>query len=197
MSFTILNDTLMNRREAVKRTGWLVGGIISAPAMLSVLQGCQAKKELSWTPDFFTKDEAAILEEVAEIILPATETPGAKDVGVPQFIDKMVANVYDEEDRANFKAGLQELDTHAQSTYGDAFMEMSPEDRTTMIKAMYEKASNAKEKKRPFILMAKELTLLGYYTSETVATTQLQYDQVPGPYKGCIPYEEVGKGYAV
>lgn len=175
-----------------------MGGIVSAPAMMGILNGCEAKHELEWNPVFFSKDQARIVEEVAEIIIPATDTPGAKDVGVPKFIELMVKDVYPEADRARFMQGFEELNKKAQAAFGDAFLDGEPEDRTALVKNLYNEASNVEHdaENRPFILMMKELTLLGFFTSETAATTLLIYDKVPGPYQGCIPFSEVGKSYA-
>jgi hypothetical protein len=189
----------MNRREALKRTAWAMGGVISAPAILGVLQGCTAKPVINWKPEYLTADQASIVSEVAEIIIPKTETPGAKDVGVPSFIDKIVKDCYSKEDQDRFSSGLTAFNEGAKKEYGDAFMDLDDEQRRAYVKKLHDEALQAERAtnpapKRPFILTMKELTMLGFFTSESGATQVLQYDAVPGAYKGCIPLSEAGNG---
>src|SRR5690349_20576208 len=95
-----LDNLNMNRRQVLQRVAYLMGGAISAPAVLGLLNGCSPKQEaLSWQPVFFSKVQAALVAEVADIIIPRTSTPGAKDVGVPGFIDTMLKDVYELGDR--------------------------------------------------------------------------------------------------
>ncbi|HYC84447.1 MAG TPA: gluconate 2-dehydrogenase subunit 3 family protein [Chryseosolibacter sp.] len=189
----------MDRREAIKRTAWLMGGIVSAPAIMGVLNGCTAKPTIDWKPEFLSPDQASLISEVAEVIIPKTNTPGAKDVGVPSFIDLMLKDVYSKEDQDRFINGLKEFDAAAETTYGDPFNELDDEQRAEHTKKIHDEAiaaekSDKKPEKRPFILMMKELTMLGFFTSEAGATQVLQYDPVPGAYKGCIPVSEAGNG---
>jgi gluconate 2-dehydrogenase gamma chain len=189
----------MDRREAIKRTAWLMGGIVSAPAVMGVLKGCTAKPSIDWKPQFFNDNEAGVISQVAEIIIPKTSTPGAKDAGVPEFIDLMLKDVYGEEDQKRFRDGLKAFDEEANTAYGDPFNELEAEQQTEYVKKKHDEAVQAersenKPEKRPFILMMKELTMLGFFTSEPGATQVLQYDPVPGAYKGCIPLSEAGNG---
>jgi gluconate 2-dehydrogenase gamma chain len=189
----------MDRREAIKRTAWIMGGIVSAPAIMGVLKGCTAKPSIDWKPQFVSQDQAGIISEVAEIIIPKTNTPGAKEAGVPEFIDIMLKDVYSKEDQDRFLEELKSFDEEAKKTYDDSFAELDEEQRKEFVFKKHEEAINAeksenKPEKRPFILMMKELTMLGFFTSEIGATQVLQYDPVPGAYKGCIPLSEAGNG---
>lgn len=188
----------IDRREAIKRTALLMGAAVSASAISGLLQGCKATPELLYTPVFFTPDQALIVTEVAEIIIPKTDTPGAKDAGVPGFIDTMLKDCYNKEDQDRFLAGLTAFDEEAKKAYGDSFIYCKPEQQVEFVKKTHEaalkEAKENKEAKRPFILMAKELTLLGFFTSEPGATQVLQYVAVPGSYKGCVPLAEAGNG---
>lgn len=189
----------MDRREALKRTAWIMGGVVSAPAIMGVLKGCAAKPTIDWKPVFLSEDQGILVSNVAEIIIPKTDTPGAKETGVPGFIDLMLKDVYSKEDQDHFVAGLKEFDEAANKEYGDSFIELSPEDQTAFVKKIHDAAVEAErattpKPKRPFILMTKELTMLGFFTSEPGATQVLQYIAVPGSYKGCIPLSEAGNG---
>jgi gluconate 2-dehydrogenase gamma chain len=191
-------NQLIDRREALRKTALLMGAAVSASALAGILQGCKASPELTYTPEFFNEDQARIVSEVAEIIIPKTDTPGAKDAGVPGFIDRILKECYKKEDQDRFIAGLTAFDTEAKTAYGDSFIYCTPEQQKELVlktqAAAFTEAKENKEAKRPFILMTKELTLLGFFTSEPGATQVLQYVAVPGAYKGCIPLKEAGNG---
>jgi hypothetical protein len=191
-------NQIIDRREALRKTALLMGAAVSASALAGIMQGCKASPELTYTPDFFTKEQAQLVSELAEVIIPKTDTPGAKDAGVPGFIDKLLKECYKKEDQDNYLAGLGEFDAAAKTAYGDTFIYLSPEKQLEFVKAQNEAALKmSKEEptaKRPFILSTKELTLLGFFTSEPGATQVLQYEAVPGSYKGCIPLSEAGNG---
>ena len=199
----------MNRREAIQRTALVLGYAVSAPALAAVLNGCKPSTESAYKPLFFTTDQMATVAEIAEIIMPRTTTPGAKDAGVHTFIDKLLKDIYTKKDQDSFVKGLTDFDEDARKTHGSPFAECKKEDQVGLVKKYHDQAfakpvegsstawwgSNPGAEK-PFILKIKELTLLGFFTSEPGATQVLQYNQVPGPYKGCLPLAEVGKAWA-
>lgn len=189
----------MDRREALKRTAWIMGGMVSAPAIIGVLKGCTAKPAIDWKPVFLSEDQGILIGQVTEIIIPKTDTPGAKETGVPGFIDQMLKEVYSKEDQDTYLAGLKAFDEEAKKEYGDPFIELSAEKQAAFVKKVHDAAVEAEKNtkpapKRPFILATKELTMLGFFTSEPGATQVLQYQAVPGSYKGCIPLSETGNG---
>jgi len=188
----------MDRREALRKTALLMGAAVSATALAGIMQGCKATPELTYTPSFFTEDQARIVSELAQTIIPKTDTPGAKEAGVPGFIDQMLKECYKKEDQDKFITGLTEFDAAAKAAHGDSFIYLDQEKQLAFVKAQNEAAVNAVKadpsQPRPFILSAKELTLLGFFTSEPGATQVLQYEAVPGSYKGCIPLTEAGNG---
>jgi len=198
----------MDRRQAIQRAAMVLGYSISAPALIGVLKGCKASPEIGYTPVFFNADQAAVMAEVAEIIIPKTETPGAKDTGVPGFMDLMLKDCYSPEDQKRFLDGVTSLDNSAKEAYGDAFMDCTPEQQKELVLKVHSEAialvrSENPPKDRPFILMAKELTMLGFFTSEAGATQVLNYVPVPGSYQGCVPMGtkindvEVGRTWAL
>lgn len=199
----------MNRREVLERAAMVLGYAITSPALMGVLNGCKATPELNYKPVFFTEDHARLIAEVSEIILPKTTTPGAKDVGVPSFIDNMLKEVYSQKDQEAFIKSLIDFDDEAAKEYGSSFNECEGEEQIAFVKKMHAKAfegsvetgsqgwwNTGGGKDKPFILKVKELTLLGFFTSQAGATEVLQYNQVPGPFQGCVPLEKVGKTWA-
>lgn len=195
-----MND--LNRRELLQRVAYLMGGAISAPAVLGLLNGCTAKQEASWQPAFLSKEQGALVSEVAEIMIPRTDTPGAKDAGVPAFIDTMLKDVYTQEDRERYIAGLQAFDDTARTAYSKQFVELSKVQQTELVRKVHDEAVAVElaydppptPLRRPFILMTKELSLLGFFTSKPGATQVLQYVAVPGSYQACVPLAQAGNG---
>ena len=185
----------MNRRDAIKRTTLLLGGTLSASAIMGVMSGCKADPTLDWTPTFFTTEEGSIIEQMVERIIPRTDTPGAVDAGVHTFIDKMMSGYYSEKDKLAFRDGLKKVDEDAKADFGKNFTSLSDEQQDEFLKK-YDETAYAKENSEHFFKTMKELTILGFCTSEVGATESLKYDPLPGDYKGCIPYSDVGGAWA-
>lgn len=96
----------MNRRNALKNIGIGAGITVSAGTLASLLSGCNADPIDTWTPEYFTISDANILDELSDIILPKTDTPGAKEAKVVRYMDMIVKNLYKEEDQENFNVGF-------------------------------------------------------------------------------------------
>jgi hypothetical protein len=190
----------MDRRQALQRAGLVLGYAISAPVIAGIMNGCKSTPELTYKPVFFTEEQAGLVSEVAAIIIPKTDTPGAKEVGVPAFMDQLIKQCYKKEDQDRFLAGLAEFDEGAKKAYGDSFMDLDPAKQKEYVKKTHDAALDAAKagtaKDKPFILVAKELTVVGFYTSEEGASKILQYAPVPGAFHGCVPMAEVGKTWA-
>lgn len=192
----------MNRRELLQQVAWLMGGAVSAPAILGVLNGCTAKPEAGWKPLVLSGPQAELVGVVADLFIPRTDTPGASDVGVPAFIDTMLKDVYTQEDRDRYLSGLQAFDAAAQSEHGKPFLKLDDTQRLALLRKFHDQEVAAeraldptpRSPRRPFVLMTKELTLLGFFTSQVGATKVLQYEAVPGKYQPCIPISQAGNG---
>ena len=185
---------LIERREILRRAAWMLGGAISAPAALAILQGCSAKEGApgAATPSlkFLKADQFAVITEIAEIMIPKTDTAGAKDAGVPAFIDVVLDAVYDQESKDRFNAGYTEFATAAKAG-GTAFLEQEPAGRVALVKSTLETALNGQHDPKPFILMTRELALLGYFTSQPGITQNMTYEAVPTVYHGCVPVSQM------
>jgi hypothetical protein len=183
------------RREILKRAAWLLGGAISAPAALAVLQGCSAKQEpapAGAKPKFLAAPELALVAEIAEILIPKTDTSGAKDAGVPAFIDTALDALYPAGDQARYKSGLAEFE-QATLAAGKPFLEQDAAARAAFVKQSLEDALVADRDPKPFILMTRELTLLGYFSSQVGITENMEYVAVPTAFHGCVPLSQMKK----
>ena len=176
-----------------------MGGAVSAPAIMGILKGCKAEPTLDWKPTFLSEEQGLLVSQVSDIIIPKTETPGAKEVGVPRFIDDMLREVYTKGDQDKFINALKEFSDEAVKQHGDPFAELDPAKQVEFVTSQHDAAVKAAKETKPappwpFVLMMKELTMLGFFTSKAGATEVLQYEPVPGAYKGCLPLSEAGNG---
>lgn len=186
----------MNRREAVQHIGLLLGGTIVGGQ--AFLLGCKSD---TGKQQGFTADDIAYLNEVADTILPATKTPGAKAANVGQFMTVMVNDCYEEKDQKTFKEGMAKLNDASKKQFDKSFMEATPQQRLELlIKLDNEQKEYSKNKKdgdpAHYFRLMKELTLLGYFTSEIGCTQARRYVPVPGRFEGCIPYKKGDKAFA-
>jgi hypothetical protein len=184
----------LERREILRRAAWMLGGAISAPAALAILQGCSAKEgaPAAAAPalKFLKADQFAVVAEIAEIMIPKTDTAGAKDAGVPAFIDVVLDAVYDQVAKDRFSAGYAEFETAAKAD-GKGFLEQEPAARVVLVKAALETALKGERNPKPFILMTRELALLGYFSSQPGITQNMTYEAVPTIYHGCVPVSQM------
>ena len=191
----------MNRRDALSRVGLLLGGtIIGAEAFLS---GCNnpPAATIGGTGTNFSNDDVAFLDEVAETILPATDSPGAKEAKVGDFMTRIVKDCYTEADQKIFLDGMKKLNDACKQKNSKVFMECTPEQKHDLLVDLdkEQKAYTDKKKKDDpahYFRMMKELTLWGYFTSEPGATKALRYVAVPGKYEGCVDYKKGEKAWA-
>jgi gluconate 2-dehydrogenase gamma chain len=126
----------ITRREALKRAAWMLGGTLSAPTILGVLAGCGHERNLSWTPRTLTPDQHNAVNTIAEIIIPETDTPGARSAGVDQFIDAMLTDYYPLTERERFLSGLGRLDARAEQAHGKGFNQLSAKQQQAMVLEM-------------------------------------------------------------
>lgn len=123
-------------------------------------------KPASYRPQFFTAAEYAMVERLAEMIIPNDGTPGAKEAGVAEFIDFMVAS--DPAVQYGFRMGLAWLNAHAEQTDGKRFADLTPKQQTALLEPLgfKDKARPGEETGRQFFRMMREYTVTGFYTSE-------------------------------
>lgn len=172
----------------------------------------------------FSERDIALLDEIAETILPKTNTPGAKDAAVGVFITVMVNDCYTPQDQQVFREGMVLLNDACQNKFNTDFMKATKEERHELLLSLDREAKVYQEKvtafnneqnekeqeefergnlafKKSFMsshyyTMMKQLTLLGFFTSEKGATEALRYVPVPGRYDACIPYHKGDRAWA-
>ena len=193
---------MMDRRELLYRASMLLGGVITASAASGILAGCTT------APDgvgeaksgFLTADETAAVSAMAEQIIPRTDTPGALDVGVPAFIDRMLSGYYTDKERGIVRAGLASANADASKLRGKPFAQLTSDEQVALMR-QYDQAqvdqtranANTQGAAPHYFRLVKELTIIGFCTSEAGATKLMNYAQSPGPFRGDVPLSEIGK----
>jgi hypothetical protein len=188
---------MLNRRAAMR--GGLALTIGVASTGLAGRAMAAALPSLTWTPMALTPDQARLVDVVAELIMPATDTPGARQAGVPQFIDRALADYCDKAQAQLLRTGLDRMDADARAAHGDAFIALTPPQQVALLTG-YDREASAVRNQTPnqphFFLALEDLVTIGYFTSEPGATVALRYDPVPGAYHGCVPLSELGRAWA-
>jgi hypothetical protein len=189
----------MDRRDAIKKTALLTGFALSTSTLTAIMQGCQPEQQSAldaWTPQFFTKEEGLALAEIGERILPRTDTPGAQDVFVHEFIDQAAYTCMDAEEQQRFRVGIKQLLDDFQKEAGKPLQESDPGTQLNFLNKVDKSARewakanpDAKKEEMPFFLDLKQMVLAGYFSSEKIGTEVTAFLPIPGGYDPCMPYE--------
>ena len=204
----------IDRREALRRAAIALGAAVSGPTLAAVLAGCgdaRPRPAAAAAPPL-SESQSALIAAIAEQIIPETDTPGARSAGVPGFIATMLAEYYTPAERERFLAGLADVDARAHARFGRPFVRCTSDQQHALVLALDTEtfpgssgsaaaagsaASRGAHAPPTFYRLMKELTVVGYYTSEPGATKELRYVQVPGRFDGCVPLAKIGRAWAV
>ena len=192
---------LIGRREAIKRVSVMLGGVALVGGS-SLLSSCGRERPAAGTAvGKFSGNDVTLLDEVADTILPETSTPGAKAAKVGPFMALMVTDCYEDADQQIFRDGLAKLENASMKMNGKSFMDSTPAQRTALLESLDKEQKAYMDHKKPddrahWFRMMKELTLLGYFTSEIGYTKALRYRESPGHYDPCVPYVKGEKSWA-
>ncbi len=212
----------MDRRIALKNMGLALGYTIATPTLISIVQSCKTEKVIDWTPDFFSKEEGAVITHLVDIILPKTDTPSATDVQVNIFIDRFLHQVAEKEQQDFTKMTMGKfLDQALKDSGKEMTSDLEPEDLepvlATSLKVDKEQEKAHEEAIEAYMIAMEEgqasaldddtarfafasnlrgITIWGYKTSEYVAEEILAYLPVPGQYVPCGTVDELSDGKA-
>jgi hypothetical protein len=212
----------MNRRDALLRVATMVGATMTLPGMGSsaladTLEASATQRAVTGKPVLFTADQDALVAELADVIIPTTNTPGAKAAKVNEIIDVVLKDCYKKADQQNFIDGLTQAQKMSQDAYGKAYAQLDAAQKIDIMKKLEAEARQIRKiqqnpsggdqqdvqipkeklKQTPFFYMLKDLTLMGYFTSEIGATQALEYVAIPGKFEGCVPLKPGQKAWAI
>ncbi len=197
----------MERREFLASLTVLFGGAVAAPCV-SFLSHADAATTAS--ASLFTSDQRELVATVVELIIPTTDTPGARDAGAGEFIEMMLVDWFYDDERAEFMEGVARIDVLAKERTGESFVG-SPESVQIEVLTQLEKEGvetikkkgvnplAALQKKEPapaFFQALKQMTIIGYYTSEIGGTQEMEFNPIPGLYEACIAVGSRGRQWA-
>lgn len=212
----------MDRRKALKNMGLAMGYTVATPTLIGIMQSCKGEQVMEWAPDFFSKEQGAVLTKLVDIILPKTDTPSASEVQVNLFIDRFINEVADKEQQDFTKMAMGRFLEKATKAAGkEKAMDLGSEDLektlASTLKITKEQEEKNNEAIEAYYMVLKEgkeailddevacyayasnlrgLTIMGYKTSEYVGEEVLAYLPVPGEYIGCGDLQELTGGKA-
>lgn len=190
----------MERRAYLKNTALLLGITVSSTAISNFLISCNQPKSNN-NLSFFNEDEFELISNISNTILPKTKTPGALEVGVPDFIDKFIFHCFDDNGKKEMKSGLKEFNDKCEKDFGKNFKSLSDDEKHQCLMKHQEVAPKSgmslwginlepNAAKPTFYKQIKSLTLFGYFTSETIGKEYLDYQPIPGEFLACLPVGE-------
>lgn len=180
----------MQRRELINMIAAVTGVAFVGTDALFAAGEAQSKSK-------YSDSDIQLFDEIAETILPRTDTPGAKDAAVGRFIARYSEACYEPQHIAILQRGIGDIDGQMKKLHGVKFIHAGGEEKRSLLTAIDAQAKQhahtlGDDDKSPhYFSLLKQLTLLGFFTSEPGATRVARYRPVPGKYKGCTPY---GKG---
>ena len=180
--------------------------VLSAAAVAPVLPEVtlllkQAQTSAGYGLRTLTPHQNAIVVAMIDLLIPATDTPGAKAARVNEFMDVILTDWATVEERARFLAGLDDVDTQANALFGKSFLEASPAQQSAMLQALDDSVDwlhgppsdpavsgrDFNQLHGEFFRSFKLMTIHGYYTSEIGQTQELKREIIPGAFHGCAP----------
>jgi hypothetical protein len=208
----------ISRREVIQRVTALLGGaaIAGSDRLLALsFDDAALTAAMAQGVGAFAAPDIALLDEIAETILPETTSPGAKAAKTGAFMALMVTDTYTDRAGEVFRAGMRQVDAACTAANGVPFMSASPAQRLALLqsldreqKAAMDARLAAPTNRAPipeaqasgepahYFRMMKELALLGYFTSEIGCTKALRYIEAPGKYDPCAPHAPGDRSWA-
>jgi hypothetical protein len=182
----------MQRRTAVKQLIVMTTGALLIPSCV------REAKKVSIPLDHLklTADHVNVIASITDTLLPTTDTPGAKEMKLHEFVLRMMDDCYSPEEQKEFQKGLGEFDSFAEKTANASFTEMSVGERKTFLLALEKKRedeSSIKEDEKAvmqFYSRTKGLSIRAYMNSEPVMTNLTFYKMVPGRFDGCVEIKD-------
>lgn len=170
----------MNRRDLLKKGVYGLAGVTLSSALISSLQSCTSIEKYS--PLYFSKTEFSLLSNIVDFLIPKTETPGALDMKVPQFIDIIISETYNNESKNNLSNKLKLLIEDFKSNNIDL------SDYNSMKSKFVNDFNN--ETHQEMYNQIRDLTVWGFKTSKEIALNVLNYNPIPGYQLGCIDIDK-------
>jgi len=176
----------MNRRAVIRDFLIVSAGIRFLPSCVQHEENKVAAVTLKNVK--LSSDQQALIAELSESIIPATNTPGAKDLGVPSFCLTMLDDCAEKKDQEKYVKGLDAFDAYARKKFNNSFVKCTTQQKESMLDELSKGKHDPNDDMNFFFNATKWLTVEGYRNSEYYLTKVDVYKLVPGHnYKGCVP----------
>lgn len=185
------------------------GAVLGAAVVGHVVEAADAGRPAHAAPptSALTARQRAMVRALTEHVIPRTDTPGAIDTKVPEFVDHVLSTWYTPADRTAFLVGFNALDDWCTARHGVKFLDASHEAQVAALTAQdlpsrdyrvgpLQGVTAGPDTTAPFFIQLKALTVVGYYTSEVGATQELRYNPMPGWYRGDFDFSEAGRPWS-
>ncbi len=190
--------TDLNRRNAIKQLATFCGLAISSSSLELLAASSNSANKISTNPQgFLTKTQLALVQQLGEIIIPATETPGAIAAGVHTFISRYITDCFAPQEQQQFVSGLDRIDKISKKLKHKIFIKTSTQQQISLLTDMEKAQGEFNSNDRIFFKQFKGMVMFGYYTSEIGATQELAYLAIPGNFKGDVKFNTIGKAWAL
>lgn len=213
----------MNRRQALKNLGLGAGAIMVGPTTLSLLQSCKNEPNYEWEPTFLSASNGFALQQILEVIIPTTDTPGAGDLNIARFIDSYMEEVASEDRQENFKRSADSFSRAFKAQFDkeegegspeeyeqitEKFLRATPEEQEDYLKRNTETQDPMDTDPEEveidhdagafaYLRTVREMGIWAWKNSEEVGEEVLWYDPIPGEYIPCGSVEELSNGKAM
>jgi hypothetical protein len=185
---------VIDRRTALAGIVAMFGSQIFAPiARAAGIAGPATPPTIDTGPPsaaVFTPAQRATMAALSDRVIPTTDTPGAIAAGVPDYIEKLLADWSRPTERVPILAGIDAIEALSQRDYKVSAAKATPAQQDALLTAAM---NGALGDGSHFFLMFRQLVIAGYYTSEIGMTQERVYLPVPGEYHGDYLYSQVNK----
>lgn len=170
----------MNRRAALRTLLYIAGGTLVLPACFRE----SGKASIDFTNLSISEEDENLLAELTETLIPATDTPGGKELLLHLFVLKMVDDCHAPEEQGQFTRGLSAFSTWSKHELGSEFAIADKDSRVELLGKIGESTD---EDLKQFFSITKRRAIQGYLNSQYVMTNLVKYELVPGRYNGYAP----------
>ena len=170
----------MKRRDLLKKGVYGLAGVTLSSTLISTLESCTSIEK--YNPVYFSKTEFSLLSNIVDFFIPKTETPGALDMKVPQFIDIIISETYNIESKNNFSNKFKILIEDFKSNNIDL------SDYNSMESKFVNDFNNKTHQE--VYNQIRDLTVWGFKTSKEIALNVLNYNPIPGYQLGCVDIDK-------
>jgi glucoside 3-dehydrogenase (cytochrome c) hitch-hiker subunit len=189
----------MHRRELFRLLSAAAVAPVLTPEFLTLLR--QAQPSVDYKIRTLSPHQNDTVLAMMDLIIPATDTPGAKGARVNEFMDVILTDWAIPQDRAGFLKGLDDVDVQSTALFGKTFLEVTPAQQIALLRSLDDavewhhsdprepvpRDQRDSELRGEFFRVFKKMTIHGYYTSEIGFTQELKLEIIPGAQHGCVP----------